>query len=133
MRNSAATKLMEQWGKVKVGQYLTTLADLKEGMAQERRKWKAEEEAAHQKLWGVPMPKDDDEMGDTILGDVTHIKQSGIGNLLTTALLSGVLGAGGVALGMYLNSKPDAEPKAYVDDSVDVGLGKIEDYLKADE
>ena len=42
---------------------------LQDGADREHRRLKSEEEATHLKRWGEPMPEEEDEMRQTILGD----------------------------------------------------------------
>ena len=103
----------------------------------------AEESAVRKKLWGAEDVESED-MGHTILGDVIGTPQQqskGIGTIAALALgasmpMSLVAGAGA----MYLwNKSQETEPviqnpiqDAPPADSPlpDIGLGKIEDYLK---
>lgn len=83
----------------------------------------------------------DDEMGHTILGDVTNpapviVAGGGDSGLKTLLILSlgGLLGAGGIAGGaaaMYFANRPESVPVVEpVNTDISVGLGRIEDYLK---
>lgn len=119
-----------------------------------RRMQEANQEAENRKirktLWGDNTEVDvsDDMAGHTILGDVTGQPPvivaggnsgSGLGPLAALAL--GALGAsvpvagvGGYLLSQYLDSK--ADPPAAVetqDETVTIGLGRIEDYLRGDQ
>ena len=96
----------------------------------------AENQAVRKQQWGVDSPdvlKGGDDMGDTILGDVTHPTQviADKGSKLAPLLLAAALGAGVPAAGVagYLWSQAQKPDLAQSDESVDLGLGKIEDYL----
>ena len=100
----------------------------------------AENQATRKRVWGNDdgsALKDGGDMGNTILGDVTPApvvvagqKNHGLGTLLAAAALgSGVPLAG---VGGYLLSQAQTEPPpivAPVDESIDLGLGRIEEYL----
>ncbi len=113
-----------------------------------RRNQEAENRCVRQQLWGNDGGAgEDDDMGNTILGDVTHPTpivvaggQQQSSSLLPTviALAAGALIPGAGVAGYLLNAalvKPDIALPAqqFTDSSVSLGLGKIEDYLRADE
>lgn len=115
--------------------------------AAERLEWEAERQmrmidaedraAAEAMGWNLP-EADDEEQGEamkqTVLGDLhTTINQAVpekakgmFGKLLTTGLLGAGLGVGGALMGNMLTDSPDTD----TDTTVEMGLGKIEDYLK---
>ena len=76
----------------------------------------------------------DDDMGDLSVGNEIHnhytqTEKSGsspLAKMLAMGLLGAGLGVGGLLLGNYLAEDKDTD----TDTSVEVGLGKIEDYLK---
>lgn len=104
-----------------------------------------EAESAHvrRELWGDTGNETEtgDEMQQTILGDVTNPTPvvisgnngSGIAGTLATLALGAALGGGGIAAGWLLNKAPDVIDKVapVINDNerVDIGLGKLEDYL----
>lgn len=63
--------ILKKASRLRLATGATAVQDLNLNMGQERRRIQAEDEAAHQKLWGREMPKleEEDEM---ILGDTTH-------------------------------------------------------------
>ena len=111
-----------------------------------RRNQEAENRCARQQLWGNDGGVEEDvDMGNTILGDVTHptpivVNGQQSSNLLPTvlAVAAGALIPGAGVAGYLLNAalvKPDAAPPAqqFTDSSVSLGLGKIEDYINEEE
>lgn len=116
--------------------------------AAERLEWEAERqmrmiEAEDRKVakelgWEIPEGEQagqGDSMKQTVLGDLTinqtqpEKDKSSFSKLLATGLLGAGLGVGGVLLGNMLSDSPDTD----TDTSVEMGLGKIEDYLKPGE
>ncbi len=100
----------------------------------------AENQATRKRVWGSDdgsTLKDGGDMGNTILGDVTPApvvvagqNGHGLGTLLAAAALGSGIPLAGV--GGYMLSQSKAEPAPVVapaDESVDLGLGRIEDYL----
>ena len=82
-------------------------------------------------------------MGSTILGDITNpapiVINQPQSNLLPIALAA-LAGLGiptamaGGAAAMYLLNKPAAtQPQTYQDETVSIGLGRIDDYMGATE
>ena len=84
----------------------------------------------------------DDDMGHTILGDITHPapiimpQQQPQQNPLMSMLLGAAMTAGGGAVGYYFANQntPQVQeqtaPAGFDYETVSVGLGKIEDYLE---
>jgi hypothetical protein len=102
-----------------------------------RRNQEAENRAVRRKLWkNDGGDQEGDDMGDTILGDVTiqqpaAPQRSGMSPLLAAALgvaLPGV-GIGGFFANQILNPAEPAPVVEGVDTSVKIGLGKLSDYL----
>jgi len=102
-----------------------------------RRNQEAENRAVRRKLWkNDGSDQEGDDMGDTILGDVTiqqpaAPQRSGMSPLLAAALgvaLPGV-GIGGFLASQILNPADPAPVVEGVDTSVKIGLGKLSDYL----
>lgn len=81
----------------------------------------------------------------TVLGDVNHpapIIMAGNNDstlkTLATLALGGLLGGGGIALGAlamnYLNKEPAVQPVApEPSEKMNIGLGKLQDYLQSTE
>lgn len=94
----------------------------------------AAEDAAVRKSAGWPEPAEGDEMGDTIVGDVNIQQQpsTGRGGGLAKLALATVLGAAipGAGIAGYLLQAADTVADADTDTNTDIGLGRIEDYLK---
>ena len=92
-------------------------------------------------LWGESPDAsgEDEEMGHTILGDVNHpapvivSQPASNAGLVAALVLSSLLPTAGVAgLAAYLLTRqPQASEQWSADDeTVSIGLGRIEDYLK---
>ena len=102
-----------------------------------RRNQEAENRAVRRKLWrNDGGDQEGDDMGGTILGDVTIQQPAapqsrGLSPLLAAALgaaLPGV-GAAGFFANQILNPADPAPIVEGVDTSVKIGLGKLSDYL----
>lgn len=102
-----------------------------------RRNQEAENRAVRRKLWkNDGSDQEGDDMGDTILGDVSIVQPAapqsrGLSPLLAAALgaaLPGV-GAAGFFANQILNPADPAPIVEGVDTSVKIGLGKLSDYL----
>ena len=102
-----------------------------------RRNQEAENRAVRRKLWkNDGSDQEGDDMGDTILGDVTIQQPAapqsrGLSPLLAAALgaaLPGV-GAAGFFANQILNPAEPAPVVEGIDTSVKIGLGKLSDFL----
>ena len=102
-----------------------------------RRNQEAENRAVRRKLWkNDGSDQEGDDMGDTILGDVTiaatpQPQSRGLSPLLAAALgaaLPGV-GAAGYFANQILNQADPPPIVEGVDTSVKLELGKLSDYL----
>lgn len=115
---------------------------LKQEAESARKNREAEESHARKHVWGYNTEQDQsghEDMGHTILGDVTNPapivyppQKSSILPAVAAAVLGAMIPAAGV--GGYLLSKamtPAVEPGD--DESVNLGLGRIEDYLKSED
>jgi len=100
------------------------------------RNQEAENNYVRKKVWGdAEVAKSEDDMGDTILGDVTttHHHQapaaSGIGKALMGAVIAaGLIGIPAAGLiGYGVSQLRDRAPAATDDNTLDIGLGRIED------
>jgi 2-methylcitrate dehydratase PrpD len=113
---------------------------------EQQKNRQAESAAVRKKAWGVgsgEIMASDDEMRQTILGDVTHptpvvIAPQQQTNTLQTAVLAAALTAAAGMGGYMLAGKGETKPTpsteqqsvSFDDSSVIIGLGKIEDYLQ---
>jgi hypothetical protein len=106
-----------------------------------QRNIEAESAAVRRKLWGEESKAaESDDMGNTILGDITNpapiVINQPQSNLLPIALAA-LAGLGiptamaGGAAAMYLLNKPAATQQTYQDETVSIGLGRIDDYMGA--
>lgn len=103
---------------------------------EQQRNREAESAAVRRAAWGESENQsvDDDDMGHTILGDIyggapqQPQQPSQLASMLAGFAIAAASGLGGY----YLASRGDApEPAAeYTDETVDVGLGRIEDYIR---
>lgn len=106
-----------------------------------RQNQEAENRAVRRKLWrNDGSDEEGDEMGDTILGDISIVQPSaaqsrGVSPLLAAALGTMIPGVG--AAGFFasqLLDDPAAPPAVEFDDtSLMLGLGKLEDYITEQE
>lgn len=133
---------LDREGRLKQWATLTGLNWLNQ--SQQRQ---AANEEAENRWWRKTVSGDDmkadaaDDMGTTILGDITHPapiimpQQQPQQNPLVSMLLGAAMTAGGGGIGYYLanqNKTPEQQqspPAEFVDETISVGLGKIEDYL----
>ena len=90
-------------------------------------------------MWGSDEKAGDDDMGTTILGDITHpapiimppTPQSNIGTILG---LIGTIAAAGMGGYMYASSGTEPQPvqqqqpPTFDDSTLQIGLGRLEDY-----
>lgn len=116
--------------------------------AEQTARWAERDTAAHHEaLHGERGKKEAEEleMADIRLGDETHPtpiimagnQSNGLGSTLAALALGGLLGGGGLAAGaagMYLlNKSPEVVQPPDTNERMDIGLGRIEDYLGASE
>lgn len=114
---------------------------------EQQRNQEAESSWARRNVWGASgeAPSNEsselDEMGHTILGDITHpapiiMPQPQNSSLPTIAAILATLAAGGLG-GYVLSQKSTPQPASPVvappaaefdDESLSIGLGRIEDY-----
>lgn len=112
--------------------------------ARTQRNLEAEDRAVRTKLWGNDgEPAEADQMGgNTILGDVTHPtpvivtgqQSSGLAKTLAGIAIGALIPGAGV--GGYLLSQLGQQAASTVieeGEKVDLGLGRIEDYLGKEE
>lgn len=119
---------------------------LLEESKRQKRNIDAEDRFVRRKFWGSDETAEEpEEMGNTILGDVTNPTpvvvagqpSSGLGALAATALVAlgmsvPVAGVGGYLLNQALTGS-DIEPTPATEqtiESLNLGLGRIEDYQK---
>lgn len=101
--------------------------------AEHRKNREAEEGHARKHVWGYDDRVEDSEVGHTFLGDlqIEQPQRSGVSPLLAAALGTMIPGVG--AAGFFasqLLDKPTPPPAVEFDDtSVQIELGKLEDFL----
>lgn len=141
---------MANKGKIQQLAELEAVQDLRLKAAENRKNSEAEAAHVRKKVWGQESEPEGEDMGNTVLGDITHPapvivtggSNSQLGTILTAAALAaavptmGLAGLAGFAASQYLSS-PVAEvveqqPQQFEDQSVDIGLGKLEDYRLAE-
>ena len=103
-----------------------------------RRNQEAENRAVRRKLWKNNGGDEVDDMGDTILGDVTiqqpvAAQSRGLSPLLAAAIGMAIpgVGIGGYFVNEILNQT--AAPATGTDTTTEIGLRKIGDYLDLPE
>lgn len=136
-------------GKIQSLAELTAVQNLQETAAENRRNNEAEGASVRRALWGeqagsAEKTNGDSDVGTTVLGDITHPAPIIMHTpnppqqnpLITAAALALTLGVGGAAGYMLTNKGPavaDPQPPAaqpgFNDSSVEIGLGRIEDYI----
>lgn len=132
-------KFLEKRGRIQTLAELTAVESMQATAEETQKNREAESSAVRKSLWGSDETVKDDDMRQTILGDVTHpapiiMQQPAspspwpliLASLIPTAAAAGLAG-------YALNKQPVAPEQSQVefdDESVSVGLGKIEDYLK---
>lgn len=107
---------------------------------EQRKNQEAESNAVRRQLWGAEETVEDDEMRTTVLGDITHpapIIMPQQQNQLAPMLAGFAIAAlSGIAVYYLLKKEsPDpapVDPVSFNDETVSVGLGRIEDYLTKD-
>lgn len=132
-------------GRAKIQQLaeLTAVQDLAATAAENQRNREAESAYVRKNLWGADVDsKSEEDMGNTtILGNVTHNvaplpmtqpKQSS--SLLPIIAAALVLAGGGIgaAVAAYMMS-PKIEAVEFNDETLRIGLGKIEDYVASEK
>jgi hypothetical protein len=119
---------------------LTAVQSLQANQREQQANQEAESQWVRKNLWGSDVKAGEDDMGTTILGDITHpapiimppTPQSNIGTILG---LIGTIAAAGMGGYMYANSgsnpAPAVEqqpPPSFDDSTLQLGLGRLEDY-----
>lgn len=141
-------KFLEGRGKIQQLAELTAVEELRSTAAELRKNQAAEGAEVRKKLWGVEggnVNGSDDEMGTTVLGDLTinHPAQQLTpqtpppkkNNLALGAALAGLVGLSGVA-GYFAAKNGNSEATettqqtGFDDESLRIGLGRITDFQK---
>jgi hypothetical protein len=140
------TNFLKGRGKIQQLAELTAVQQMEAIAKDNLRNMQAESAEVRRSLWGGDENKTDEseDMGTTILGDVTYpapvvISQPQQQNnsaipLMLGMLASGLIGGGAAGVATYLMTKqPAPAQQTFEDETVQIGLGRIEDYLGADE
>lgn len=117
------------------------MQDLEAKANEQRRNSDAESACVRRTLWGETgdgVAKESDDMATTVLGDITHpapiiMPQQNNSALPAIALLVSSIfplaGAGAVAGYLLAGKSQPANNQTFDDDTVKIGLGRIEDYI----
>ena len=140
-------------GQLKIAAGMIGIRSLLSAANRQARNQDVEEQIALKALGGesvnIPSAAEENEMGGGMhLGDVNHpqpqpiiiqsppaapAQQSSILGPLMTMALGATLGGGGLALGQLLNRpEPTTQQPADPGETMNLGLGRIEDYLKGE-
>ncbi len=135
------TKYWDRMGKLNLWAGTMANQSLQDHVNEQRKNQAAEGAFVRRALWKSDETgmQDASDMGDTILGDVTHptpvivAGQQNGGSFLkaAAAVLLGAAVPSSFVAGWLLKEAPEAVEA--VDESVSLGLGKLEEYLRADE
>jgi hypothetical protein len=118
---------------------LTAVQSLQANQREQQANQEAESQWVRKNVWGSDVKAGEDDMGTTILGDITHpapiimppTPQSNIGTILG---LIGTIAAAGMGGYMFATSgtQPQATeqqpPPSFDDSTLQLGLGRLEDY-----
>lgn len=140
---------MKGRGKIQQLAELTAVEHMQSTAEEQRKNQEAESSWVRKKLWGSDETvKDEDEMRQTVLGDINHPapiiipqpQQQSMALPLVAALIAGPLIAGGGALAGYMLSDKKVPPTivqpanpAFSDETISIGLGRAEDYTKSQQ
>jgi hypothetical protein len=136
------TEFLKGRGKIQQLAELTAVEHMQATAEEQRKNQEAESAWVRKNLWGSDETgKDDDEMRQTVLGDVNHpapiiMQQPAPAAASPWPLALALAAAGGIA-GYMLNDKtpataPEAAAVEFDDQSVSIGLGRIQDYIKSE-
>ena len=123
---------------------LRSIEDMEHQWESQQKNREAEESHVRKTVWqsNEGDAVEDDEMRQTVLGDINHPSpiimqpqqtQSQIASLLTGFAIAAASGLGGYYLankGSTPTETTDPQPIEFDDETVSVGLGRIEDYLQ---
>lgn len=139
------TPFVDFWkGRAKIQQLgeLTAVQHMAAIARDNQRNIEAESAAVRRKLWGDESKAETEDMGTTILGDVTHpapivinqpAQSSSMLPMIAGMLISGLLGGGIAGAAAYAIAKRPTTQPTYQDETVSIGLGRIDDYTGATE
>jgi len=136
-RYQSKTKL-DEWAGV------VAMESLSDAQDERRKNMEAESAEVRRQLWNQePEQGEDDEVRTTVLGDITHPapiimpqapqQQSQLTPLAIGALMAALGGLGGYMYATSGDKSPAPTPAEFDDATVNIGLGKIEDYITQSE
>lgn len=149
----SSTKSSTKWPQVLTGHYknrskirewasVIAAQQLEDAAEDQRKNQEAESSWARRKLWGSAesepgsgSTEEGEDMRQTILGDITHPapiiipQQNNLGAVAATLATLALGGLGGYLLNKSEAPKPEPVEQRFDDESLSVGLGRIEDYL----
>lgn len=147
-----AASYLERKGRLKLWSGMMANQSLQAHMERQNKNQEAEDAFVRKTAWGQQSPPaaEPPDMGNTFLGDVTQThptpiviagaqQGSGLGKLLAGVALGTLIpaaGVGGFFASQLLQPKPPAaqpagQPTTMTDETVDIGLGRLEDLLPA--
>lgn len=139
------TSFMKGRGKIQQLAELTAVQHMQATAKDIQKNMEAESAEVRRSLWGGDTNKasESEDMGTTILGDVTYPapvvinqqpQKSSTLPLLIGLLASGLVGGGAAGVATYLLTRNNAPTQQqFNDETVQIGLGRIEDYANSEE
>ena len=118
---------------------LTAVQSLQANQREQQANQEAESQWVRKNVWGSDEKAGDDDMGTTILGDITHpapiimppTPQSSIGTIIGLIGTIAAAGMGGYMFATSGTQPPAVEqqpPPSFDDSTLQLGLGRLEDY-----
>ena len=142
MNETPAKTIREKVAKQQTGLNAAKRAMMLEDTRRILAKEDAVADAVHRRAFGSDyQPPDEEDMGDINVGDTTiyqsppppQQQSSNLQTVLATAAIAAATGMGGYMLANPETSPlPQQQPGEFEYDSLKVGLGRIEDYIKKD-
>lgn len=144
-----AAKYFDRMGRINLWSGVAGMRHMEQEQDSHRKNREAEEQHVRKTVWGydepqtthseTDKPSESESVGHTILGDIQQpapivVTQpqttNNVGWVLPAVLGAAIpLGMGAAGLATYFAMRQPSKPTQYVDESVQMGLGQIEDYL----
>lgn len=131
---------MKQLGKIQTLAALNSAEDMVDHAEEQRKNREAESAWMRKHVWDWQGDGESDDMRQTVLGDINNITQPAASAatksaawlmpLLLGMSIPGAAGLGALAMSQFMASKPTENPSGYSDETIEIGLGRIEDYLR---